>query len=107
MPLQVLLEGMERFNRLSTDLANERTLLAWIRTSLAAIRTLFTYLGLSAISDYWRHTITATEVAMATLVVSTATCAAQEALTARASGCASQHACLVVSVTLAVAAIAL
>jgi len=30
-------------NQLGTDLANERTLLAWIRTMLACIRTLFAY----------------------------------------------------------------
>jgi hypothetical protein len=32
------------FNRLGTDLANERTMLAWIRTMLAAVRTVFAYL---------------------------------------------------------------
>merc|ERR1712151_768553 len=45
--------ALERFNRLSTDLANERTLLAWVRTCLAAVRTGVSYLGLAAISDWW------------------------------------------------------
>lgn len=45
--------ALERFNRLSSDLANERTLLAWIRTCLAAVRTGVSFLGLAAISDWW------------------------------------------------------
>lgn len=67
-----VLTGLERLNRLSTDLANERTLLAWIRTCLAAIRTVFTYLAITAATDAWRASVLATEVAMATLVVATA-----------------------------------
>lgn len=52
------LEGLERLSRLTTDLANERTLLAWMRTCLAAIRTLFSYLALSATTAAWQMSIT-------------------------------------------------
>lgn len=48
-----MVTAMERFNRLSTDLANERTLLAWVRTCLAAVRTGLSYLGLAAVSEWW------------------------------------------------------
>merc|ERR1712054_490031 len=37
---------LDRYSRLSTDLANERTLLAWVRTGLAAMRTVFTFFPL-------------------------------------------------------------
>ena len=66
------LEGIERLNRLTTDLANERTLLAWTRTCLAAIRTLFTYLAIDATSIEWKNSVRATEISMATLVIVTA-----------------------------------
>ena len=36
-----LVHGMNKMSRLATDLANERTLLAWIRTVLAVVRTAF------------------------------------------------------------------
>ena len=52
------IEGLERLSRLTTDLANERTLLAWIRTCLASIRTLFAYLALSASTAAWEASIT-------------------------------------------------
>jgi uncharacterized membrane protein YidH (DUF202 family) len=67
------LNGIERLNRLTTDLANERTLLAWTRTTLASIRTLFTYLALDGKSAAWKASITATEFSMATLVLAAAT----------------------------------
>ena len=66
------LEGLERLSRLTTDLANERTLLAWVRTCLAAIRTTFAYLTLTADSAGWKASITATELAMSTLVLASA-----------------------------------
>ena len=66
------LEGLERLSRLTTDLANERTLLAWIRTCLAGIRTLFTYLSISADEAAWRVSITVAEMCMATLVLACA-----------------------------------
>lgn len=52
-----VLGDFERWSRLSTELANERTLLAWIRTSLAAERTVFTFLGFKATngSGVWQH----------------------------------------------------
>ncbi|CAJ1384196.1 unnamed protein product [Effrenium voratum] len=36
--------------QISTDLANERTLLAWLRTGLAAIRTVFSFATLSGLT---------------------------------------------------------
>ena len=40
-----MVRGMARLSRLATDLANERTLLAWIRTILAGVRTAFATLA--------------------------------------------------------------
>lgn len=40
-------EVVDRMQRLNTDLANERTLLAWTRTSLAAMRTAFAFLAVT------------------------------------------------------------
>lgn len=66
------LEGLERLSRLTTELANERTLLAWTRTCLAAIRTLFAYLALHGVTAGWSGLITACEVLMSLVVVATA-----------------------------------
>ena len=66
------LDGLERLSRMSTDLANERTLLAWTRTCLAAIRTTFTYLELSGTTVGWLVSVKVSEVMTAVLVVATA-----------------------------------
>lgn len=39
-------QDVDRMQRLTLDLANERTLLAWTRTSLAAMRTVFPFLAM-------------------------------------------------------------
>lgn len=62
-------DAVQRFNRLSTELANERTLLAWVRTCLAAIRTVFTYLVLHALTKSEHWSLYSTEIAMAVLIV--------------------------------------
>jgi uncharacterized membrane protein YidH (DUF202 family) len=45
-------DGVVRLNRMSTDLANERTMLAWTRTSLAVVRTTFSALALKGITGF-------------------------------------------------------
>ena len=47
------LVGMAKMSRLGTDLANERTLLAWIRTVLAMMRTVFATLGVAGLTSTW------------------------------------------------------
>ncbi len=66
------LEGLERLSRLTTDLANERTLLAWVRTCLASIRTVFTYMAITGTTAAWQASVTCAEMMMATIVVATA-----------------------------------
>ena len=39
-----------RLNRLGTELANERTLLAWTRTSLATVRTVFSLFSFAGVT---------------------------------------------------------
>lgn len=48
-----MVTAMERFSRLSTELANERTLLAWVRTCLACVRTGISYVGLASVTQWW------------------------------------------------------
>lgn len=64
-----MVSAIERFSRLTTDLANERTLLAWIRTCLAAIRTVFAYLSITGNGTYWTINIIGSEMAMALFVL--------------------------------------
>eukprot|EP00435_Cladocopium_sp_Y103_P038605 s2511_g10.t1 len=64
-----LVTAMERFNRLATDLANERTLLAWLRTAMAGIRTIFVFYAMDGVNKFWETSITASEVLMAILVL--------------------------------------
>lgn len=60
---------IDRFSRLSTDLSNERTLLAWIRTVMAAMRTAFAYIGLVADAPFWLGTIWVGRLSMISLVL--------------------------------------
>lgn len=45
-------DALTRLSRLSTDLANERNLLAWGRTALAAARTCLAFMGLEGVNAF-------------------------------------------------------
>jgi uncharacterized membrane protein YidH (DUF202 family) len=64
-------DSMERFSRLSSDLANERTFLAWVRTALAAIRTVFAFYAMAAVDGLWlwNGALVSSQVAMVAVVI--------------------------------------
>ena len=47
-----MISSIQRMSRLTTDLANERNLLAWGRTALAACRTGLAFLGVAGVTLY-------------------------------------------------------
>ena len=47
-------DALTRLSRLTTDLANERTYLAWIRTALASARTVVSFLALDGTNQFGR-----------------------------------------------------
>ena len=47
-----IVNPMNRMSYLSTELANERTLLAWIRTALAMFRTVFSFYNFEGINSF-------------------------------------------------------
>ena len=63
--------GCSGWTRLNSDLANERTLLAWIRTDLAAIRTLWGYMTIGSAVAFWDDLALVAMMLMTTLVAFT------------------------------------
>merc|ERR1712066_720464 len=61
-------------SRLSTDLANERTLLAWMRTALAVLRTALAiaFLGISAGGWFWWGSVMLAKLSMVTAIFAAA-----------------------------------
>lgn len=64
-----MVSAVERFSRLSTELANERTLLAWVRTCLAAVRTALAYVGMAAATGDWWISVRVAQWGMCALII--------------------------------------
>ncbi len=64
-----LISSMQRMSRLSTDLANERNLLAWGRTALAAARTALAFLGLTGNNDFGVGLVYTTSIGFGVIAV--------------------------------------
>ena len=65
---ELIADAISRLNRFAAELSNERTLLAWIRTAMAAARTLFAYYALFAIAGThsgWNFIVLALQVLVA------------------------------------------
>ena len=64
-----LISSMQRMSRLSTDLANERNLLAWGRTALAAARTALAFLALTGNNDFGVGLVYTTSIGFGVIAV--------------------------------------
>jgi uncharacterized membrane protein YidH (DUF202 family) len=64
------LDAVTRFNRLGTDLANERTMLAWTRTALATGRTVFSFFAFTGLTASGEVSQRVVLVTLATLAFS-------------------------------------
>mmetsp|Transcript_106890 Transcript_106890/g.307410 ORF Transcript_106890/g.307410 Transcript_106890/m.307410 type:complete len:256 (-) Transcript_106890:316-1083(-) len=62
-------ESIDRFSRLSTDMSNERTLLAWTRTGMAGLRTAFAYLAVVGTESSWEIPLGFARLAMISAVL--------------------------------------
>lgn len=62
-------DALTRLSRLSTDLANERTFLAWIRTALASARTVVSFLGLTGTNEFGRVSVKTCVIGFAVLAL--------------------------------------
>lgn len=62
---QDTLDGIYHSNKMGTDLSNERIMLAWIRTMLAAVRTVFSFLKY----EYTPASLVAATMMAATIVL--------------------------------------
>mmetsp|Transcript_109727 Transcript_109727/g.310416 ORF Transcript_109727/g.310416 Transcript_109727/m.310416 type:complete len:275 (-) Transcript_109727:68-892(-) len=67
--IETLVQKFDRMSRLTTELANERTLLAWIRTGLAACRSELALFGAAVIEAMCRGPLYLLHMVMLIIVV--------------------------------------
>jgi len=65
------LSQLEKYSRMGTTLSNERTMLAWVRTVLAIVRSTFAFYGLTGTAGLGEESLSAVRYMMATVAILT------------------------------------